>query len=124
MKFTRTIKKNGDFVRVYKNGRHYAGKHLILHVSGGERDVNALGVSVGRKYGKSVRRNYLKRVIKENYREIEDFVGTGFMFVFAARAAGDAPRPDYYDIRREIGGLFRRAGVLDRQRWDESQKKA
>ena len=124
MKFTETIKKNGDFVRVYKSGRHFAGKYLILYVLEGIPDLNAIGVTIGRKYGKSVRRNYLKRLIKESYRLLETYVRAGYLLVFVARARQDTRQPDFYEIRKEMGGLFRRAGVLDSQKWEDSQKKA
>ena len=121
---TDTIKNNSEFIRVYKNGRHYAGKFLVLYVLSGKPDKNAIGVTAGKKAGKSVRRNRLKRLIKENYRLYEKFIRIGFYYVLMARARQDSYMPDYYDIRREMKSLFIRAGVFDQQKWEEFQNGA
>jgi len=124
MVFTVTIKKNDEFVRIYKNGRHYAGKYMILYVSDGNPGINAIGVTASRKVGKSVRRNRIKRLIKENYRLYEPYVHAGFNFVFIVRARQDRYIPDYHEIHREMKSLFLRAGAFDLQRWENSRNGA
>ena len=122
MIFTIPVKKNCDFARVYKNGRYYIGKYLILYVLKGNPGYNALGVSASKKVGKSVRRNRQKRLVRENYRLMESYVRNGFLFVFVIRAqSGDIP--DFYIIRSEMRNLFTRAGVFDKQLWDNTQKR-
>jgi len=123
MIFTGAIKKNGDFARIYKNGRHYAGRCLVLYVLKGDPGVNALGVSAGKKVGGSVRRNRQKRLVKENYRLMEGFVRSGHMLVFVVRAQ-DALTPDFYEIRREMKGLLSKAGIFDNDKWENSQERA
>jgi len=124
MYFTSTIKNNREFSRIYKNGGHYTGKYLILYILNGDPERNALGVTASRKAGKSVRRNRIKRLIKENYRQYELYLHRGRLFVFVVRPRRDAYMPDYYDIRREMRALFNRAGVFDQQLWEKSQNGA
>jgi len=135
MKKTATIKKNSDFLRVYKTGRYYASKFLVLYTlifnaddksakTTGTADTNFLGVVAGRKTGKSVRRNRVKRLIKENYRQIEECARDGFFFVFVARAQQDGYIPDFQEIRREMKHLLARAGAFDQQKWEHSQNEA
>ena len=117
----KTIKKNSDFIRVYKNGKYFAGNILSLHALKCDPGDGAIGVTVGKKAGKSVRRNRLKRLIKENYRQMEANADRGFLFVFAVRARRETELPDYYEIRREMRHLLSRAGALQQQKWENSQ---
>jgi len=120
MIYTSSIKENSEFTRVYKNGRHYAGKNLILYVLNSKPDCIELGLTASKKVGKSVRRNRVKRLIKENYRLFEPYVRTGYMFVIVVRARQDKILPDYHEIHREMKSLFIRAGVFDQQQWENS----
>jgi len=119
MIFTAALKKNSDFSRIYKKGRHYTSKYLILYVLREYPDKNALGVTASRKVGKSVRRNKLKRLVKENYRLMEGYILTGFAFVFVIRAQRD-DMPDFYAIRRDMRSLLARAGAFDCDKWEIS----
>jgi len=84
----------------------------------------ALGVTASAKVGKSVKRNRIKRQIKENYRYFEMFVRVGYMYVFIVRARQNESLPDFYEVRREMKSLFVRAGVFDIQKWENSQNGA
>jgi len=124
MIFTETIKKNNEFSRLYKNGSYYTSKYLTLYSMEGKPGRNALGVVAGKKTGKSVRRNRLKRLIKENYRLYEEFIHSGMMLVFIAKAKKDSQMPDFFEIRHEMKYLFLRAGAFDKQKWESLRNKA
>lgn len=87
MLFTGSLKNNSSFIHIYRNGRYFVGKHIVLYALKVGEDRNELGVTAGKKVGKSVRRNRIKRLIKENYRLYEPFIHTGFRLVFVVRAA-------------------------------------
>jgi len=124
MIFTSSIKTNSEFTRIYKNGRHYSGKYLTFYVLTGDPGRNGMGITASRKVGKSVRRNRVKRLIRENYRQFEPYVMCGYLFVYIVRARQDGYIPDYHEIRREMKDLFIRAGVFDQQKWEISQNGA
>ena len=94
---------------------------MTLYILAGDPERNGLGVTAGKKVGKSVRRNRIKRLIKENFRHFEKFIRTGFRFVFVVRVSRDDDIPGYYDILSEMKSLLTRAGVFDRQLWENSQ---
>jgi len=119
-----TIKKNSEFVTIYKNGRRFTGKYLILYAREGKPGYNAIGVTASKKTGNSVRRNRLRRVVKENYRHMEVCLHVGFLFVFVVRARQDGYLPDFYDIGGDMKSLLSRAGALDHQKWENLQKGA
>ena len=65
MKYLR-IKKKKEFSRLLKNGRRAHAEHLtIVYLPDREKKM---AVCVGKKYGKSVVRNRIKRLLREAYR--------------------------------------------------------
>ncbi len=89
MKYSEGLKKNEDFKRVYKEGRSAAGRYLVLCVKKNELGKNRLGISVSKKVGNSVVRHRIKRLIKEAYRNNEEYFiqfHFGCDIVFIARA--------------------------------------
>jgi ribonuclease P protein component len=110
MKKTVPIKKNYEFARLYRRGRFAAGKFMTIYVLENKSGINRIGLSVNRKFGKSVKRNRIKRLIRENYRLYEDRLKDGFDFVFAIRK--QEIMPDFHDIAKEMKYLFKRLKVF------------
>ncbi len=110
MKFTTSLKKNNDFLTVYKKGRSYANKLLIMYVLGNGQDQNLLGISVSKKVGNSVVRHRTKRLIKENYRLQEDMLNSGFNIVVIARPP--AREADHEMIKEALIHLFKKQGLI------------
>ena len=46
MIFSDSLKKYGDFQRVYKKGKSYANKYLIMYVLKQDTQENRIGISV------------------------------------------------------------------------------
>ena len=44
MKFSESLKRNADFQNVYKNGKSYANRHLVLYVLDNQTGHNRLGI--------------------------------------------------------------------------------
>ena len=89
MKFSESLKKNRDFQVVYKTGRSYANKYLIMYVSENNQDRNYLGISVSKKVGNSVVRHHLTRLIRESYRLHENMFNSGLDIVVIARESAN-----------------------------------
>ena len=68
MKNFPSLRSNADFQRVYKNGKSYANKTLVMYVYGNELDYNRIGISVSKKNGNSVVRHTFARKIREIFR--------------------------------------------------------
>ena len=77
MKFSESLKRNADFQNVYKNGKSYANRHLVLYVLDNQTGHNRLGISVSKKVGNSVVRHRVTRLIRESYRLHEDMFNSG-----------------------------------------------
>lgn len=91
-----SIKSNSDFQNVYKNGKSYANKYLVMYVLKNELDRNRIGISVSKKVGNSVIRHKITRLIRESYRKNIDMFNSGLDIVVIARTG--AKGIDYGNI--------------------------
>ena len=85
MRFTESLRKNTQFQFVYKNGKSYANKYMIMYVKKNGLQINRLGISVSKKVGNSVVRHRVKRLIKESYRLHENVFNSGLDIVIVGR---------------------------------------
>lgn len=85
MIFTESLKSNRDFQVVYKKGKSFANKYLVMYVLENGTSKNRLGISVSKKVGNSVVRHRVKRLIKESYRLHEGVFNSGLDIVIVAR---------------------------------------
>ncbi len=95
-----SLKKNKDFQTVYKKGKSYANKYLVMYIVENNLDRNRIGISVSKKVGNSVIRHRLKRLIKESYRLNESVFKNGFDIVVVARTT--AKDRTYRDIESAL----------------------
>ena len=108
MKFSESLKKNKDFQIVYKHGKSFANRFLVMYVLENDKDTNRLGISVSKKVGNSVIRHHITRLIRESYRLQEDMFNSGLDIVVIARAT--ARNADYHQIESalmHLGGLHK-----------------
>ncbi len=103
---TITLKKNYEFTRVYKNGKYKAGKYLVIYLLNNNLSYNRIGITLSRKIGNSVKRNRIRRLIRENYNICKDSLKTGFDLVILARGIID--NPNFNAIGKEIKYLFKK----------------
>ena len=85
MKFSESLKKNHQFQFVYKNGKSYANKYLVMYVKENGLEKNPIGISVSKKVGNSVVRHRVTRLIRESYRLHENVFNSGLDIVIVGR---------------------------------------
>ena len=100
MKFSESLKRNSDFQRVYREGKSYANRYLVLYVLQNQTERNRLGISVSKKVGNSVVRHRMARLIRESYRLQEDMFNSGLDIVVIARAG--AKEATYRQIEKAL----------------------
>ncbi|PHV70622.1 ribonuclease P protein component [Sporanaerobium hydrogeniformans] len=90
MKYTESLKKNFEFRVVYKKGRSFANRYLVLYKYRNNKGINRLGISVSKKVGNSVVRSRVTRLVRESYRLNEEIINKdGWDFVIVARSAAN-----------------------------------
>ena len=108
MKFSESLKKNKDFQSVYRNGKSFANKCLVMYIIPNELNKNRLGISVSKKVGNSVVRHHLTRLIRESYRLQEDMFNSGLDIVVIARnTAKDISYHEVESALLHLGGLHK-----------------
>ena len=108
MKFSESLKKNSDFQKVYRQGKSYANRYLVMYVLENNTEGNRLGISVSKKVGNSVIRHHLTRLIRESYRLHEDMFNNGLDIVVIARST--ARNISYHETESallHLGGLHK-----------------
>lgn len=105
------MKSRLDFQAVYTKGRSVANRAAVLYVlpiKGG--GTSRVGFAVGRKLGKAVVRNRVKRRIREAVRLLWPRIRPGVLLVIIGRQASkEMPFPK---LQSSLEELFQRAGVL------------
>ena len=109
MNFTEPLRKNQQFQFVYKNGKSYANKYMVMYVKKNGLEVNRLGISVSKKVGNSVVRHRVKRLILESYRLHEDMFNSSLDMVIIARVT--AKEKSYKEIVSAVMHLGKLHGI-------------
>ena len=108
MKFSESLKKNKDFQTVYRQGKSYANKYLVLYIMENQTEKNRIGISVSKKVGNSVVRHHLTRLIRESYRLQEECFQRGYdLGVIARQSAKDVTYKEMESALIHLGKLHK-----------------
>lgn len=110
------VRKAWEFRRAYRGGGRARGKLLSLVVVQNRLTTARLGLSVSKKLGRAVRRNKIKRMVREAFRltrwEIEARVGSVDVVVIPNLAEG---RYELRELIAELPGVIERAAAKQKQ---------
>ncbi len=109
------LRANADFQRVRREGSSWAHPLLVLSAVPNELGNSRFGFIVGRRIGKAVKRNQIKRRMREAVRTRlkKGEIVNGWDIVFIARRPlGSA---SFQQVDQAIGLLLRRAGLISEE---------
>ena len=112
MRKIKTLKKNYEFKNVLNKGKFYLGKQIIIYISKNKVNENRIGIAISTKLCKAVKRNRLKRLIRENYRLIKDNLEQGYNIVFLWNKKVDFHDANFFIIEKDIKSIFKKIGIL------------
>ena len=104
------MKDSASFRRVYREGKSYANKYLVMYLLENGTEGNRVGISVSKKVGNSVVRHRTVRLIRESYRLQEEKMGRGYDMVIVART--NAKGRTYQEIASAVLHLYKLHGIL------------
>ena len=113
MKHTIALKQNHEFRRLYNKGRSAVSPYFAIYCRKTNRPISRLGITTGVKLGNAVKRNRVRRRIRELYRTNEDRLSPGYDIVVVARTRAVFAR--YAELERSFLQLMRRLGIADSQ---------
>ena len=96
---------------IYKKGKSYVNKYLIMYVLNNKEEENRLGISVSKKVGNSVVRHRITRLIRESYRLQKDKFQTGYDIVVIARSS--AKDKSYSEIESALFHLAKLHNIIE-----------
>ena len=110
MKITVSLKGNRAFRRMYAKGKSLASGTVVVYCRRNGSRQNRLGLTVGTKIGKAVRRNKVRRRLREAYRLHESELRPGWDIVLVARSkAGESK---YRELERDLLRTLGRLSLL------------
>jgi ribonuclease P protein component len=104
------LRSNRSFEVVYKRGRSVSDEYLVVTQLPGKYPTLKVGFVCGKKVGKAVCRNKVKRRLREAfYALIPRLEGNTSYVVVARSKAGQA---DYHTLASSLEGLLAKVGKL------------
>ena len=115
MNKTIMLKKNYEFKNVLSKGKYYSGECIELFIVKNNLEYNLLGLAISTKIGKAVKRNMIKRLIRENFKNIEDSIKTGYSIVILWKKKTNIKNATYNNIKRDMYLIFDKAGIINKE---------
>ena len=112
MKKTEMLKKNYEYKRVLTKGKYYSGKYIEAFIKKNNNNKNFLGIAIGVKIAKAVKRNHIKRLIRENYKNLEEKVNSGNTVVFLWKKKIDIKNSNYKNIKQDMEDIFHKSKLF------------
>lgn len=112
MKKTKMLKKNNEFKYVLGKGKYYSGKYIEAFIKENNKNINLLGLAISTKVGKAVRRNKIKRLIRESYKISEKDIETGNSIIFLWKKSKEFENANFTNILEDINYILKKANIL------------
>lgn len=117
-----SLNENHLFIRSYRKGITDVNKYTAVYVirnfkkdKDGKRFSSRMGITVNRKLGKAVKRNRVKRLIRESYRQLFCQIQDGLIIVIAARGTIFNKNVKSCDVKEQLEKSFNRLGIFKGQ---------
>lgn len=113
MKHTVSLKQNHEFRRLYHKGKSAVSPFFAIYCRKTGRPESRLGITTGVKLGHAVKRNFVRRRIRELYRTNESKFLPGYDIVVVARTRAIFGR--YAELERSFLHLMKKLGLTLRE---------
>lgn len=113
MKRTMMLKKNYEFSHVFSKGTYYSGEAIEAFILNNRQKSNYLGLAISSKAGHAYKRNRLKRLLRENYKNFEENIASGVSIVFLLKKNVNIDDVDFYRVKEDMGRILKRAEIID-----------
>ena len=92
-----------DFVNLNRSGKRCHTRHFVVITKQNGLSITRLGVTVSKKAGNAVKRNRIKRLIRETFRLNNSKIPQGYDIVVTAKK--DASYLDLRKAEEELGDI-------------------
>lgn len=105
------IKKNVDYRKVYNSGISLVNRYMVIFAHKNTQNNKRFGFSVSKKIGKAVKRNYIRRRLKEICRLNEKWFKNDYDYIIIARKGID--KVSYKSLLGDVEKLANRINKIE-----------
>ena len=102
MKKNKRLKKNYEFRFVLSKGKYYSGKYIEAFAIKNNLEVGKIGIAIKTKFGKAVKRNRMKRLIRESYKLNEGISNKNYNIVFLVKRNCKIDKVKFKEVEADI----------------------
>jgi ribonuclease P protein component len=105
-----TLRKQKDFSRVYNRGKSRGSKYVVVLYRNNNLGYTRTAFVSSKKVGNSVERNRSRRLMRESYYSVREYIKEGYDIVFVAR--NTIKEAGQSEVQRAMYGALRACGLL------------
>ena len=114
MKKTKMLKKNYEFRKILSKGKYFSGRNIEAFIKENNKNYNFLGLAISVKTAKAVKRNHIKRLIRENYKILEPEIKNGKSIVFLWKKGVDVRNATFENVENDMNFIFDKADIKNK----------
>lgn len=104
------LRSNEEFRKIYKNGKNYWNRNLVMYIKKNGLDHSRIGYTVTKKIGNSVVRNRIRRRMKEIFRKNFDKIKEEYDIILIPKK--NVIDIDYQQLESAMLHIFKLANIL------------
>lgn len=102
--------KKWELLRVYSGNKKYTGRYIVLYVLPNQPH-RKVGIIVSSKLGNAVKRNRMKRIIREAYRLNKNPLPLNVHLIITGKIYINSLK--YKELEKDLLNLYKEAGLLN-----------
>src|SRR5687767_2934568 len=97
------LRKSTEFRRVFSRGKRTANRYFVIYSLHNKLSYPRIGIQVKAKIGSAVKRNYIKRMVRETFRKLKsEFRQPVDMILIAEKDILDVRGPEFEKEFRKV----------------------
>lgn len=106
-----SLRRTSEFRRAFHEGKTAAGKYVVVHAVPNGLEIVRVGFPVGKKMGGAVKRNRIKRLLREAVRLSGAMPNQGYDFVIVPRRRMTSPDLRCTEVLADLDRVLEQLGA-------------